>query len=117
MEILDENLEKLLKKLLERHIESVMKLTDSSLDISQRDCDKSEIAALCQKGFFEGTCIDSLVWHYSVRPTQKAKYYFENKEKFLQEQKLKKRNENTRFWITNGIAILALIVAIIALFK
>lgn len=126
MDILDENLEKVLEKLLNQYRESVMKLTDAPLIISQRDCDKSEISALFEKGFFEGTCPDerSLIWHYSVRPTQKARYYFQNKEIFLQEQKCKERKENKRYWITTGIAIMsglislgALIVAIIALCK
>lgn len=110
MIILHQNLEKLLKKLVT--------LNQDEICIRGDFCQKTEIDELIRQQYFKHRDIsDSDGWYYIINPTQKAKYYFENKEKFLQEQKHKKRNENTRFWITNGIAILALIVAIIALFK
>lgn len=115
MEILDKNLEVLLEKLLKKYGEQVLKFTDKPLMINQADCDKSEITALCDMGYFDGTYRDSIAWYYFVTPTQKAKYYFENKEKFLANEKQNKQKENVRYWITTGLSIGALVVSIIAL--
>ena len=41
--------------------------------------------------------------------------HFENKEKFLANEKQNKQKENVRYWITTGLSIGALVVSIIAL--
>lgn len=117
MIILNQNLEKLLKRLID--------LNQDEICIRGDFCQKTEIDELIRQHYFKYQDIsDSGGWYYIINPTQQAKYYFENKEKFLHEEKQREQKDNKRYWITTGIAIMsglislgALIVAIIALCK
>ncbi len=108
MELLDKNLELLLRHLLEEDIQSVTK----------NECGKSEIDYLIEYGYF--TYLDSSAfdgWEYKIAPTQKGLYYFENKRKYEKAQRREKAIQWIRFLIPVIISIAALVVAIIALYK
>ena len=109
MDILENNLEELLKKILEEY-------KGEPLMINGSFCEKHEIKELFDKGYVCGSVFDKMMWIYTIEPTQKGKYYFENKEKFLMQKRKAERKESRRYWITTSIAICALIIAIIALF-
>ena len=108
MEILDKNLELLLKKLLENETTCVSKAV----------CEQSEIDSLTEKGFFtkkDASSFDG--WQYLIKPTQEGKYYFSNKKAYIQAL----RREKTIQWVCYAvpviISIAALAVSIITLFE
>ena len=108
MELLDKNLELLLRHLLEEDIQSVTK----------NECGKSEIDYLIEYGYF--TYLDSSSfdgWEYKITPTQRGKYYFENKRKYIKAQQREKAIKWIRFVVPVIISIGALVVPIIALCK
>ena len=47
--------------------------------------------------------------------THKGEYYFDNKETYINQLQKDKKKESIRYWITTGIAIAALIVAIVSI--
>lgn len=108
MELLDKNLELLMQNLLEKEIHSV----------SENECQKSEIDYLIENGYF--TMIDQSTfdgWKYEITPTQRGKYYFENKRKYIKAQQREKAIQWIRFVVPVIISIGALVVSIIALCK
>lgn len=108
MDLLDENLELLLKNLLE----------NKKKNVSEFDCKRSEIDALIERGYF--TKIDKKTmsgWEYAIEPTQKANYYFYNKNKYKKAVRQENIGKWVRFWIPTIISICALAVSIIALCK
>lgn len=103
MELLDKNLEQLLKKMLENNIDYVTKDT----------CNQSEIDALIKKGFFTKKDASTLSgWAYKVEPTQNAIYYFQNKDKFVKAQKSEKLKQSFRVWAPIVISLISLIITI-----
>lgn len=63
MELLDKNLEIVLKKLLENKTESV----------SEEDCEQSEIDSLITNGYFTKKDVSTFSsWQYLIEPTQKG---------------------------------------------
>lgn len=108
MEILDKNLELLLKKLLE----------NETTCVSKEECEQSEIDSLIKKGFFtkkDASTFDS--WQYLIKPTQEGKYYFSNKRACIQAFRREKTIQWVRYAVPVIISIAALAVSIIALCK
>ncbi len=108
MEILDKNLEDLLKNILDNKI----------TDVTEEACNKTKIDALIADGFFEKTDFTTLSgWQYIINPTHKANNYFQNKEEFIRMQKSEKKKRLIQISIPIIISFCSLIVSIIALFK
>lgn len=108
MELLDKNLEIVLKKLLENKTGSV----------SKEDCERSEIDSLIKKGYFTQVDVSTLSdWQYLIEPTQKGKYYFSNKKTYIKALRCERIIKWVRYVIPNIISIAALAVSIIALCK
>lgn len=108
MELLDKNLELLMQKLLEKDIHYV----------SENECQKSEIDYLIENGYFTKNDYSTFDgWKYEITPTQKGKYYFENKRKYIKAQQRKIAIQWIRFVIPVIISIGALAVSVIALCK
>ena len=108
MEILDKNLESVLKTILEENI--------NLINVSV--CKRYEINELIQKGYF--TCQDYSTlsgWGLIVSPTQKGIYYFEQKSKFIKQQKWEKFKKTFKFWIPTIISLCSLAIAIAAFIK
>jgi ABC-type taurine transport system substrate-binding protein len=106
MELLDEGSEKLLKRLLDAS-------DDDSVFLSNiENINQSELNNLYKSGF-----IDSHNQKAVTRLTQKAKCYFEDKEKYLKQQRQIKIIDYIKYGITTFIALAALIVSIIAICK
>lgn len=108
MELLDKNLEIVLKKLLENKTESV----------SEEDCEQSEIDSLITNGYFTKKDVSTFSgWQYLIEPTQKGKYYFSNKQAYIKAFHREKTIQWVRYAIPVIISIAALVVSIIALCK
>lgn len=108
MELLDKNLELLLKKLLE----------DNKKSVSKEDCEQSEIDSLIKDGYFTKKDAKTFEgWQYLIEPTQKGKHYFSNKQKYIETLRHEKNIQRLRFWIPVIISIAALAVSIITLCK
>ena len=112
MNLLNANLENLLKKLLESY-------KDEPMNVNSLTCERNEIEHLIEENYFKIHCSnDSLSgWCYFVYPTQKAITYFEDKKSYNKQKRNSKIIEWLRYGITTAIAIAGLIVAIIALTK
>lgn len=108
MEILDKNLELLLKKLLE----------NETTCVSKKECEQSEIDSLIKNGYFTKNDASSLSeWQYLIEPTQKGKYYFSNKQAYIKAFRREKTIQWVRYAIPEIISFAALVVSIIALCK
>lgn len=108
MEILDPDLELLLKNLLE----------DNKRNVSKEDCEQSEIDSLIKNGYFEANGAETFDgWQYLITPTQKGKHYFSNKQKYIETLRHEENIQRLRFWIPVIISIAALAVSIITLCK
>ena len=118
MKILNEDSEQLLRKLLDKY------KIDNYIFLYALNESPSVINDLIENGMLKRTAPTKNGTSQIVVLTQNAKYYFENKERFLKDIKEEERRRNKRYWITTSIAIIsglislgALVVAIIALCK
>ena len=112
MNFLNNNLESLLKNLLEKY-------QNEPMNINSSICERNEIEHLIEENYFKIHCSnDSLSgWMYFVYPTQKALTYFEDKKQYRKQKRKSQVIEWARYGITTIIALAGLIVAIIALTK
>lgn len=111
MEILDENLEKLLKELLDKCPKDNFIFLYS---LYNSGYSQIEIQALIDKGMLrrtENTKGKSEI----VTFTQESLHYFENKDKYIKSQNSERLKANIKYWITTSIAILALIASVISI--
>ena len=108
MEILDENLEKLLKELLDKYPKDNYIFLHS---LYNSGYSQIEIQALIDKEMLHRTD-NSKGKSEVVIFTQESLHYFENKEKYINSKKSEARRSNRRYWITTSISILALLASI-----
>lgn len=104
MEILDKNLELLLKKLLE----------NEATCVSEEECEQSEVDYLINNGYFtkkDASTFDG--WQYLIEPTQKGKYYFSNKQAYIKAFRREKIIQWVCYAISLAISIATLVATII----
>lgn len=115
MQILRENEEKLLEKLLEEEADNI--------SLNGQYCKLSELEHLEKLGYIRFIYKNQLRTNFlaSVSITVNGKCYFDDKNKYLQEQqvetnKVKKaeRKADIKFIISTSIAVIALVVSILS---
>ena len=115
MQLLRENEERLLSKLLNEKKESI--------SFNGNYCKLSELEILARSGYIKIIYKDDSYrgsFFCTVSITENGKWYFEDKEKYLQakqeEEKKNKKAEriaNIKYIITTSIAIIALVISIV----
>lgn len=110
MQLLDTNIEEVLKKILNSPIEDTGEVDVTLLDdnIINELIDKKYVVG----GFARIDCNKNYVCL-----TNKGENYFEKKKKFLKQKRNLKISEWAKFGISTVISIVALVVSIISLYK
>ncbi len=116
-ELLTDSEEKCLQYLLDRKdnvgFDNFDEIYFEDIDETQSGFKNIHFSSLSTKGYIEATFrYDRVNYFLNASGVD----YFKEKSKYLKSEKKKANRETRRYWITTGIAILALLLSVVSIF-